>query len=79
MNPDVKDVELLSDGITHEEETEKVELTEEEKREQFIEAVKESHLRYNTKKDFGDKYKAKKKKKLKMTKKSRKNNRKKKK
>jgi hypothetical protein len=51
------------------------ELTEEEKRLRFIQAVKESHLRYKPKKHFGVAYKAERKRKNKAQRKSRKLNR----
>jgi len=50
-----------------------VELTEEEKRLKFIQAIKESHLRYKPKKHFGTAYKQKRKAKNRAAKKSRKN------
>jgi hypothetical protein len=54
------------------------ELTAEEEKEQKIKLIQSMHFRYNPKKDFGDKFKAKRKRKNKLTKQSRKNNRKKK-
>ena len=59
------------------EESEKKELTEEEKRAKLIEAIKQAHIRYHPKKRFGVTYKQKRKAKNKMQKKSRKLNRKK--
>jgi len=59
------------------EESEKKELTEEEKRAKLIEAIKQAHIRYHPKKHFGVTYKQKRKAKNKMQKKSRKLNRKK--
>ena len=50
----------------------KKELTEEEKREKFIEAIKQSHIRYHPKKQFGVAYKQKRKAKNKMQRESRK-------
>jgi len=52
-----------------------LESTEEEKRQKFIQAVKESHLRYKPKKHFGVAYKAERKRKNKAQRKSRKLNR----
>jgi molybdenum cofactor biosynthesis enzyme MoaA len=52
------------------------ELTEEEKRLKFIEAIKQSHIRYKPKKHFGTAYKAERKRKNKAQRKSRKANRK---
>jgi hypothetical protein len=54
---------------------EKKELTEEEKRAKFIEAIKQSHIRYHPRKKFGIVYKKKRKIKNKMQKQSHKNNR----
>ena len=51
------------------------ELTEEEKRLKFIEAIKQSHLNYKPKKHFGAAYKAERKRKNKAQRKSRKNSR----
>ena len=56
-------------------EIEPKELTEEEKHAKFIEAIKQSHLRYHPKKHFGTAYKQKRKAKNRAAKKSRKNNR----
>jgi hypothetical protein len=63
----------LNDGINNE--TEPVELTEEEKRAQFIEALKESKKNYKPKKHFGIAYKKDRKRKNKISKASRKANR----
>jgi hypothetical protein len=52
------------------------ELTEEEKRLKFVEAIKQSHIRYKPKKHFGTAYKAERKRKNKAQRKSRKLNRK---
>ena len=64
----------LNDGINAE--TEPVELTEEEKHAQFIEALKESKKTYKPKKHFGVAYKKDRKRKNKMAKASRRANRK---
>jgi hypothetical protein len=58
-------------------ETEKKELTEEEKRAKLVEALKQSHQRYHPKKQFGTAYKQKRKAKNRTQKKSRKSARKK--
>ena len=58
-------------------ETEKKELTEEEKRAKLIEALKQSQIRYHPRKHFGAAYKQKRKVKNKMQNKSRKSARKK--
>lgn len=62
-------------NIEKEETTEKEkELTEEEKYAKFIEAIKQSHIRYHPKKHFGVEYKKKRRVKNKMQRKSRKKN-----
>ena len=58
------------------EEPEVSELTEEEKREKYIQALKDSKKTFNTKKDFGVAYKAKRQKKNKQVKASKRANRK---
>ena len=68
-----EEMQLESELIPADEESK--ELSEEEKRQRFIQAVKESHLRYKPKKHFGVAYKAERKRKNKAQRKSRKLNR----
>jgi uncharacterized membrane protein YgaE (UPF0421/DUF939 family) len=68
-----EEMQLESELVPADEESK--ELSEEEKRQKFIQAVKESHLRYKPKKHFGVAYKAERKRKNKAQRKSRKLNR----
>ncbi len=70
---DVVSEEVVSNDIPVLEEKE---LTEEEKREQLIQAIKQSHLNYKPKKHFGVAYKKERKRKNTQAKKSRRANRK---
>ncbi|MFA5207324.1 MAG: hypothetical protein WC428_01590 [Candidatus Paceibacterota bacterium] len=78
--PKVKEIttEVEADLVQqNQEETEPKELTEEEKHAKLLEAIKQSHIRYHPKKQFGVAYKQKRKAKNKMQRKSRKLSRKK--